>query len=271
MLPRADGHGIPVRRARSVMGTTASIHVHDAADITLVDRAIDEVLAELDRLEAMFSTYRHDSEISRVNRGELHVGDCSAEVIEVLDACTWLEQVSGGAFDIRPRGLDGPIDPAGFVKGWATERASSALMRAGLAHWYVSVGGDMVLSGTPAPGERWRVGLADPLHPGELVASIDVEEGAVATSGTAERGAHLWDARTGDTAGGFASVTVMGPSLTWADAFATTVFVMGVAGLGWLERFDGYHAVAVRPDGTLVASAAIDNAGVSRGGPSPTR
>lgn len=257
MQPRADSHGTPVRRARHVMGTTASIHVHDAAPRELVERAIDEVLVELDRLEAMFSTFREDSEISRVNRGVLHLGDCSREVTEVLDACTWLEQASSGAFDIRPNGLGGPIDPAGFVKGWAAERASAALARCGLEHWYVSVGGDIIVSGTPEPGERWRIGIANPIHPGEIIASLDVEGGAVATSGTAERGAHLWDARTGAAANCFASVTVSGPSLAWADAFATTVFVMGESGIEWVSQFDGYHAVVVRPDGTLLASDAL--------------
>jgi thiamine biosynthesis lipoprotein len=239
------------------MGTMASIHVHDAADEVLVNRAIDEVLAELDRLEAMFTTYRPESEISKVNRGELHLGDCRREVAEVLDACTWLEQVSNGAFDIRPDGPGGRIDPAGFVKGWATERAATALRRAGLEHWYVSVGGDMVVSGEAEHGVRWRIGIADPLKPGEVLATLDVAAGGVATSGTAERGGHVWDARDGSRATQLASVTVMGPSLTWADAFATTVFVMGEPGLAWLASFDNYYAVAVRPDGSLVASDAL--------------
>ena len=257
MPQRPNRHGVPVRRARHVMGTTASIHVHDDAPQELVERAIDELLAELDRLELMFSTFREHSEISRVNRGELHLGDCSREVTEVLDACTWLEQASGGAFDIRPNGLDGPIDPAGFVKGWAAERASGALARCGLEHWYVAVGGDIIVSGSPAPGERWRIGIANPIRSGEILASLDVEGGAVATSGTAERGAHLWDVRNGAPANGFASVTVSGPSLAWADAFATTVFVMGEPGIEWVTQFDGYHAVAVRPDATLLASDAL--------------
>jgi thiamine biosynthesis lipoprotein len=255
MPQRADSSGTPVRRVRHVMGTTASIHVHDAAPLELVNAAIDEVLAELDRLEAMFSTYRSDSEISRVNDGLMHLGDCSREVVEVLDACTWLEQASNGAFDIRPNGLGGPIDPAGFVKGWAGERSARALARRGLEHWYVSVGGDIVVSGEPSPGERWRIGIADPFRPGSVLASLEVVDGAVATSGSAERGAHLWDTRMGVTAATFVSVTVTGPSLTWADAFATTVFVMGEQGIEWLAGFDGYHVAAVRADGSLVTSS----------------
>jgi len=246
-----------VRRARPVMGTVASIHVHDPGDLDLVNAAIDEVLAELDRLEDMFSTYRATSEISRVNRGELELTACSPEVIDVLDSCTWLEQMSRGAFDVRPKGLAGPIDPAGFVKGWAAERASAALTRHGLLNWYVSVGGDLLVSGEPVTGGPWRIGLADPHVAGQVRATVEIESGAVATSGTAERGAHLWDRRQDRPADAFASLTVLGPSLTWADAFATTVFVMGTDGLPWLEGFETYHAVGIRHDGSLVTTSAL--------------
>ena len=48
-------------------------------------------------------------------------------------------------------------------------------------------------------------------------------------------------------------MTVTGPNLTWADAFATTAFVMGLDGLAWVARFDGYRAVAITTDGELVS------------------
>ena len=256
----ADPGSSVARRARPVMGTMASVHVHDDASSMVIDAAIDDLFAELDRLEAIFSTFRPTSEISRVNRGALDLAACSPEVIDVLDACTWLESASNGAFDIRPQGLAGPLDPAGFVKGWATERASARLREHGLEHWYVSVGGDITLSGAPEPGQPWRVGLADPNQPGAIRAWLDVAEGAVATSGTAERGAHLWDRRPGTAPSAFAAVTVLGPSLTWADAFATTVFVMGEDGFEWLAEFEGYAAVAIRADGSVAATAGVAEA-----------
>jgi thiamine biosynthesis lipoprotein len=244
----------PRVRTGPVMGTWASIHVHDDAPPPFVDEAVDAVFEELARLEDIFSTFRPSSEVCRLNRGEIDLSAVSPEVIEVLDACTWLEQVSNGAFDIRPRGLDGPIDPAGFVKGWATERASRRLAAAGLADWYVSVGGDVVMNGRPEPGQRWRVGIADPNDPTQVRATLELDGGAVATSGTSERGHHLWDRRLGGAADALASMTVTGPSLSWADAFATTAFVMGEAGVAWVERFNGYGAVAVRHDGSIMAS-----------------
>ena len=75
---------------------------------------------------------------------------------------------------------------------------------------------------------------------------------ATATSGVGARGLHVWDGRDGTRATAFASLTVVGPSLAWADAFATAAFARGHDGLGWLARFDGYVGFAVRHDGTLV-------------------
>ena len=261
----------PIVRSAALMGTVASIHVHDDRAGPVVQTAMDAFLAEMERLEAMFSTFRPTSEISRVNRGELNHLDCSAEVIEVLDACTWLEHLSNGAFTVHqtdrqtsspprsPPGISpelqadsgaashGFIDPAGFVKGWATERASFCLTDAGLEHWYVNVGGDVQTHGSPAPGAPWSVAIADPNHPGRVATVLDVvDDQAVATSGIAERGAHIW---TADRSSTLASMTVAGPHLTWADAYATAAFAMGSHGVEWIAAIDGYEALAIDLDG----------------------
>jgi thiamine biosynthesis lipoprotein len=241
-----------VRRTHRCMGTMASVHVHTDAPSGEVDDAIAGVFAELDRLEAMFSTFRPDSEISRITRGELHLLEASPEVIDVLDACTWLEHVSEGAFRARRSGDRSTLDPAGFVKGWATRHASLALDAAGFTDWVVSVGGDLQTSGAPGPGGRWSIALSHPMRPGEALASIEITGGAVATSGTAERGNHLWDGRTVVAPGALVALTVVGPDLTWADAFATAGFALGIEGVAWVARFDGYHALAVTADGQVL-------------------
>jgi len=257
MPPRSTGVRPGVRRVAPTMGTMASIVVHDDAPADVVDTAIDAVLAELERLEAIFSTYRAESVISAVNRGERHPLDGPAEVVDVLDACTWLEQVTGGAFRARRPEPPFPFEPAGFVKGWATERATGALEAAGLEHWCVSVGGDLQVRGRPGGRRPWRIAVADPLGSGRVLASFDLHDGAVATSGTAERGRHLWDGRTGRPPDALASITVLGPHLTWADALATAAFALGDDGPDWIEGLDGYEAVAVDAKGTLRATAGL--------------
>lgn len=244
----------PIRRSHVVMGTVASVHVHDEVPPSTALAVVDKVLNELERLESVFSTFRADSEISRINRGELHHLDASREVIDVLDACAFMESISSGAFSCRR--ADGTLDPAGFVKGWAVERASLIFDRAGLRHWSLSVGGDMQLGDAPpalADEPRgWKIGIADPFDRTRATTGVLVQRGAVATSGTGERGGHILDPRSGSRAEHWASLTVCGPSLSWADAFATAAFVMGESGIAWVRSFDGYTALGVRPDGTIV-------------------
>ena len=234
------------RASFPVMGTTASVHVDDAIDHGVFDSVVGKFRAEMERLESMFSVFRPESEISRINAGTLHHLDASPEVMEVLDACNWLEQASGGAFSIRRSRDATDINPSGFVKGWATERASMVFADAGLSHWYAGVGGDIIARGGLNGDGPWRVGIADPRDAGMLVGTVEITDGAVATSGTAERGKHLWDPRTGEPATHYLSVTVSGPSLTLADAYATTVFVMGESGPAWLAQFEGYSVLPVR-------------------------
>jgi thiamine biosynthesis lipoprotein len=236
-------------RVGRVMGTVASLHVRDTVPQADLQRVAGAVFGELERLEAMFSTYRPTSEICRIDRGELHLLDASREVLDVFDACRWLEHESDGAFSARSP--DGRLDPAGFVKGWATERACRFLTSAGLEHWYLGVGGDLLAHGGQAPGEPWQMAIADPRQRNEIVAVLDITSGAVATSGTSERGRHLWDGRRRAAVDPIASLTVTGPSLAWADALATAAFARGDDALDWLSRYDDYHGVAVGHDGAI--------------------
>ncbi|MGV4987145.1 FAD:protein FMN transferase [Streptomyces sp. NRAIS4] len=236
-----------VRHAEEVMGTVFSFDVR-GGEPDAVREALDAAVAALHRADAVFSTYREDSEISRLARGELTVAECAPEVAEVLDLAAEAERVSEGWFSTRYRGS---LDPTGIVKGWAAERAARLLAEvAGV--WGVSVngGGDVQLLGTPEPQRPWRVGVADPLRPGGLAAVISsagVDELSVATSGTAERGAHIVDPRTGKSAvTDLVAVTVVGPRLTWVDCWATAAFAMGSrAGLAWLESLPGVEALLI--------------------------
>jgi thiamine biosynthesis lipoprotein len=95
----------------------------------------------------------------------------------------------------------------------------------------------------------WRVGIEDPLDPQQLVATVEVRRGAVATSGTAHRSEHITDARTGDLPSAVASVTVLADDLTWADIDATAAYAMGADALTWLRGRAGRRGVVVWRDG----------------------
>ncbi|MEU6402810.1 FAD:protein FMN transferase [Streptomyces sp. NPDC046985] len=234
------------------MGTVFSFDVR-GGDPEAVGAALREAAAGLHRVDEVFSTYRDDSQISRLARGELTVEDCDPEVAEVLRLGTVAERVSGGWFGMRHRG---PLDPTGIVKGWAAERAARRIAAAGASGVSVNGGGDVQLLGSPEADRPWRIGVSDPLRPGALAAVVSaagVGELAVATSGTAERGAHIHDPHTGRPAlTDLVSATVIAPRLTWADCWATAAFARGARdALRWLQALPGAEALLITADGEV--------------------
>ncbi|MGS2586992.1 FAD:protein FMN transferase [Streptomyces hebeiensis] len=227
------------------MGTVFSFDIRDRPTGAVVV-ALREAVAWLHHVDEVYSTYRPASVISRLARGEIGTGQCPAEVRSVLSLCDRAERDTGGWFSHTAGGV---LDPSGLVKGWAVERASHILYDAGAHNTCVNGGGDIQLRGEAAPGVPWRLGIADPLGAAALRAVVAGRDLAVATSGVAERGAHVLDPRTGSPAVALASVTVTGRWLTTADAYATAAFAMGPAARNWLETLEGHEGMGVLPDG----------------------
>lgn len=231
------------------MGTAFTIDIRDSGRW---DQAIAEVVRWLHRVDAVFSTYRLDSDIARIRRGELRVVDADPQVAAVLELCAKVQTSTGGYFTAMP---NGQLDPTGLVKGWAIERASELLREYGSANHAVNGGGDLQLAGEAALGHPWRVGIADPRDRSRVLSVLAGRDFAVATSGTSERGSHLIDPFTRRAATSLASATVAGPSLTYADAYATAAFVMGPDALRWVRTVEQYEALLVTDDGTLHSSS----------------
>jgi FAD:protein FMN transferase len=235
-----------------IMGTTVSFDVRDAGVGPEVLRSAHAVLEEL---EERFSTFRPGSEISRLGRGELPADECHPDVREVLAACAVLRAESGGAFDaVR----DGRLDPSGYVKGWAAERAADVLRAAGARDFTVNVGGDIVCAGEPEPGRPWRVGVRGPDDAGSVLLVLGVRDGAVATSGLYERGDHVAHGATGEVPAAWRSITVLAPDLATADAVATAALAMGEAGPAWAAARPGCEVAAVDAAGRLVTTPGIE-------------
>ena len=231
------------RHAEHVMGTVVSFDVPARAGEPRADGSLGRAVRWLHWVDATFSPYRDDSDVSRFGRGAVPLAECAPELAEVLQACAAISARSGGYFTTTPGGR---FDPSGYVKGWAVERAAAILTAGGSAEHSVNGGGDIqCVGGRPGSGEPWRVGIADPGRRDRLALVVEAADGAVATSGTAERGAHIIDPILGRPAEGLASVTVVGPSLALADAFATAAFAMGPSlARDWTESLDGYEAYA---------------------------
>ena len=234
------------RYVEHVMGLPISLalrgrHLYDEH----AKRAWSEALEVLREADRVFSTYRADSYISRLNRGELDVADCPPEVGEVVALGEQARIESFGAFDVR---RSAGLDPSGVVKGWAVERAARALDQLADTDYCLSAGGDMTCRA--AGLDDWRVGIEDPHDPGKLAAVVPIRNGAIATSGLNHRGNHITDARTGSTPTALASVTVVYTSLTQADIDATAAFALGPDALAWLQTRPNRTGLVILADGT---------------------
>ncbi|MGS2586880.1 FAD:protein FMN transferase [Streptomyces hebeiensis] len=236
-----------LRHVEESMGTVFSFDIRGVTDEARVRAGLRAAVASLHRVDEIFSTFRPDSQIMRLGRGELTPAECVTEVPEVLDLCAAAERESDGWFSTRHAGR---LDPAGLVKGWAVERAVRMIASSGAESVCLNGGGDVQLHGGP-----WRVGIADPLRPGALATVVEAPEGqeglAVATSGPAERGCHVLDPHTGEPpVHGLASITVVCPTgLTAADARATAAYAMGEEARDWLEALPDAEGFAVTATG----------------------
>ena len=219
------------------MGMPVSLHGRGDVDRPEVSTAVAQVWGVLRRADAVFSTWRGDSDLLRVRRGDLPAAAAHPWMVEVEQLCARAQERTAGLFNAS-YGAAG-YDPTGLVKGWAVERAALHLADVPGISWCVNAGGDLLAGAGRGvvPGTR-RVGVQDPGKPGRVAATVTLGAGGLATSGAAARGPHVVDPRTGVAIDRPGSATVWGPSLVWADVWATALFVDPVAGATALEGAD---------------------------------
>ena len=247
LVPNRDVH---VAHRIEVMGTIVTIDLYGASPMSSADTSplLDAACASLHQADDVFSTWKWDSPMSRLRRGEITLEAAPPEVAEVLGLCSAARELSDGWFD--PWVLPGGVDPTGYVKGWAAQRALAALASPRVTGAIVNAAGDIASFGGLDPSTRFRFGIVNPFAVRELLCVVTGAT-ALATSGSYERGRHLVDPRTGSSAPKVASASVTGPDLGVADALATAVAVAGEEGLALAEAVDGYEAMVVRLDGTM--------------------
>lgn len=226
----------PARRAwvEQIMGMPISIHLRgEGVDRPEAQEAVAEAFRILREMDSIFSTYRDDSDLMRLRREEVELSQCSPLVAEALRIGQEAEVLTRGAFTTLLPAGDGDLafDPTGLVKGWAVDRASVPLLALERVSFCINAGGDLLIGAHPdmpsagAGAIMWRVGVEDPLDRQRIATTLTLARGAVATSGTAARGAHLYDPESRELVGRPGSVTVTGPTLLWADIWATALFV----------------------------------------------
>ena len=225
-------------RVEHVMGMPVVVEVR-GGDVP------EDVFDWFRRVDAAVSTYKEESEISRLRRRELALEDARRDVRDVLRRCRELREETGGWFDVDAVGLD----PSGFVKGWSVDGAAAILERLGAAEYAITAGGDIRTRG------RWRIGIQHPTESHAVAKVVEGDDLCIATSGAYERGDHVRDPFTGAAATGILSVSVTGPELGTADAYATAAFAMGPRrAIDWTARLRGYEALTILADGRVLAT-----------------
>lgn len=218
-------------RVEHIMGMPISIHVRGrAADVERALPATEAVFDHLRLVDRVFSTYRADSDLMRLRAGQAEHG-VHPWLREVVEMCLDAEHRTDGLFTAwLPSGGDArrEFDPTGLVKGWGVQGAAEHLSGLSGVAYAINAAGDVVMGlgrDTAGVARPWRIGIEDPRDPTQVATVVERVTGAVATSGARARGAHVIDPRTGRGIAREGSATIDGPSLVWADVWATAAFV----------------------------------------------
>lgn len=232
-----------MKDTRVIMGMPIEIEiVSDNANAML-----EEVFKYFTSVDERFSTYKKDSEISRINRGEIALAEASAEMREVFEIAEKTRKETNGYFDIRKP--DGSLDPSGIVKGWAIRNAARRCSAGGHVNFFINAGGDIASLGADAAGKSWSVGIKNPFNQNEIVKVIYPKGKGIATSGSYIRGAHIYNPHApGEKLEDIVSITVIGPDVLEADRYATAAFAMGKGGVHFIESLQGFEAYAITKD-----------------------
>jgi thiamine biosynthesis lipoprotein len=185
-------------------------------------------------VDQIFSTYLANSQVSKLRNNEIALGDTHPYLQKVWHNCLEIKELTDGAFD--PWAVAGGFDPSGYVKGWAADQIADQLMTLGAKHIQVNAGGDISVRGGKDANTAWKLGVVHPNQSDQISKIYEITNGAIATSGTAERGDHIIDPQSKTIAVGARSATVTGPDAGIADALATALIVSGRDGASWFSK-----------------------------------
>lgn len=233
-----------MRDTRILMGMPITVDVGGASNRELIEK----VFGYFEHIDRRFSTYRADSEIMAINRGDVPVVEWSGEMTEVFALARQTKDETDGYFDIRKP--DGSLDPSGIVKGWAIRNAAAIVQRAGIRDFFIEAGGDVQSRGKNASGQGWSVGIRNPFNAEEIVKVVYPRSRGVATSGTYVRGQHIYNPHAIDSPiQDIVSLTVIGADVLEADRFATAAFAMGRDGILFIEQTPGLEGYVIDTNG----------------------
>ncbi len=234
-----------MKRTSRIMGMSVTLEIVD--DSSRAAEAIEEALAFIRTVDRRLSPFKPESELSRLNTGEITETQLSPMTRTIWRLSRETHRQTDGYFDIRKP--DGRIDPSGLVKGWAIREAARIVAERGFRDYFVEAGEDIQTSGRNRHGRPWTVGIRNPFRPEELAYTVRLAGQGIATSGTYRQGDHIYDPYAGRPRSEVVSCTVIGPDIYEADRFATAACAMGERGIELLERRPDLDGQLVTRDG----------------------
>ena len=232
-----------MKQTRILMGMPITVEIVDAL---ATDELFDSAYNYFEYVDEKFSTYKENSEISKINRGELSLEEASYDMQTIFALAEQTRDETEGFFDIKHTGQ---YDPSGLVKGWAIFNAAKILFVRGCKNFYVEAGGDVQVYGKNDQGKDWRIGIRNPFNEQEIVKAVAVSNQGMATSGTCVRGQHIYNPHDEKRVlSDVMSITVIGPDIYEADRFATAAFAMGKDGIHFIDRLEGFEGYMIDKD-----------------------
>ncbi|MBI1794962.1 MAG: FAD:protein FMN transferase [Chloroflexi bacterium] len=229
-----------MKQTRILMGMPVTLEINDARATELI---LDNVFSYFEYIDETFSTYKEQSEISRINRHELELEKSSEDMKTIFALAEETRLSTNGFFDIQHEGY---YDPSGIVKGWAIFNAAEIIRQKGFENFYVEAGGDIQAFGLNSRGQEWRVGIRNPFNIDEIVKVVSISNCGIATSGTYIRGQHIYNPNNcNEIITDVLSLTVIGPDIYEADRFATAAFAMGRSGIMFIESLQGFEGYMI--------------------------
>ena len=244
------------------MGTVFVFRGRTSVSDAVLEEALLSAENSLHKADSIFSLYKPQSPLSQLARGETSVAKCPPVVDEVWNLCEDWEKRTGGWFKaFTPQNT---FDPSGLVKTWAADFAARALLAAGIEDFTMNAGGDILISEQQSREEFWRIAISKPVsiasEDAGVLTVLDLNNTgyrAVATSGSAERGQHIWNPKSGELQKDVVQVSVIARDLVEADVWATAAFAEGVRSLERINRQPNLEALYVLADGNLEGTDGI--------------
>lgn len=235
-----------------IMGMPVCIEI---VDKVVKAKDIEEVFNYFKFIDDTFSTFKKDSDIEKINRGELKIEDASKITKKILLLCKQTKRKTNGYFNIN---INGKLDPSGLVKGYAIWEGAKKLHKKGYKNFYVEIAGDIQLFGKNNKNLSWKIGIENPFNRKEIVKVVYLTNKGIATSGSYINKDHIYDPILKKIAKDVMSITVIGPNVYEADRFVTASYAMGQKGIQFIENLNSFEGYMITNEGKAIYTSGFE-------------